>query len=385
MAFPLHSRPLYIRYHANRISCASFCTFLYLVCLIVLPYILTFALGGMWTKEVLVREQPKVNFRYEVLMEATAVTDVAVASKPIVPLAWSTSQELNDALRDTLRPCSLRTWEEDDELDGFPDRLQLALSMPVDADNGERVLAASVVVGVSVTFVTEFKLTMNASVVLEASSPLPGRLWEQTADLELRSNHAQRSLDLVARDPCPAPTWAFARPQLETGGPATASSILAQYAKCNDTVIAAARTPPLWTPGIDENFEARLTLRIPPMLTARRPGCALSPARTPLVPSRPVVHHVCTDRAWMRATPYDPIYPGAHGPLPWSPRPRFPVLQAGGNTQARVRAVHSILHPHFCHPQLRVWRSLPVRRRRCAHASPDQAAQVLVDRQPEVA
>ena len=289
MAFPLHSRPLYIRYHANRISCASFCTFLYLVCLIVLPYILTFALGGMWTKEVLVREQPKVNFRYEVLMEATAVTDVAVASKPIVPLAWSTSQELNDALRDTLRPCSLRTWEEDDELDGFPDRLQLALSMPVDADNGERVLAASVVVGVSVTFVTEFKLTMNASVVLEASSPLPGRLWEQTADLELRSNHAQRSLDLVARDPCPAPTWAFARPQLETGGPATASSILAQYAKCNDTVIAAARTPPLWTPGIDENFEARLTLRIPPMLTARRPGCALSPARTrPLCPRDPL-------------------------------------------------------------------------------------------------
>ena len=269
-SIPNYSRPLYITYHANRLSCASCCTFFYVICLIVLPYITVYSLGGMWTKEALVREQPRVRFRYELLVEAHASTP----SDAIVPLGWSTSQTINDALRSSLRPCSLRAWEEDDERDGLPDRLKFVVKMPIDSSAGERVHSASVLVGVDVAFEREFELRLNASLLMQASSPLAGRRWEQTSDLTLRSNHPQRSLDLLPRDPCPAPTWAFGRPELESGGPATASSILSQYSLCNDTMVLGSQ-PPLWTPGVTDEFEAHLTLRIPPQLTTRRPGYAL--------------------------------------------------------------------------------------------------------------
>ena len=264
---PHYWRPLYVSYHANRASCASCCTLLYVVALVAIPYVLACSLGGLWTKEALVREQPRVRFRYEMLVEAHAST----FSEPVVPLSWSTSQSLNDALGGSVRPCTLRAWDEDDELDGFPDRLEFAVTMPLDAAAGERLLSASVLVGIDVTFARDFQLRLNASVRLDAASPLPGKRWEQTADLVLRSDNPQRSLDLPPRSPCPTPTWAFEHPTQPSGLPASASSILGQYRMCNDTVVAQSRHS-VWTPGVADAFEARLTLRVPPQLTPRPPG-----------------------------------------------------------------------------------------------------------------
>jgi len=264
----LYTRPLKVKYHTNRCSCGSFCALLYLAALIILPYVTVYALGGMWTKEQLVREQPDVLFRYEVLFEAQLSK---LPSAEIVPLAWSTSQPLNDALRERLRPCQLRTYYEDDERDGKPDRLQLELTMPLDPDAGERLLSASLLVGVGVSFEREFRLELNASLHAQASHPLPGRAWHQTADLTLRSNKPQRSLDLGARDACPEPTWMFREPVQPNGQPATSETILAQYSRCNDTSLLEPQLP-LWTAGIGKEFTTTLTIRIPPQQTTRRPG-----------------------------------------------------------------------------------------------------------------
>ena len=68
-----------------------------------------------------------------------------------------------------------------------------------------------------------------------------------------------------------APTWAFEHPVLPDGAPASAASVLAQYAACNDTVVALAQ-PPVWTPGVASKFEAHLTVRVPAIAAARRPG-----------------------------------------------------------------------------------------------------------------
>lgn len=285
-----HWRPLYVTYHANRVSCASCCTLLYVVCLIVLPYITVFALGGLWTKEAPVREQPRVRFRYELLMEAHAST----STEAIVPIGWSTSQSINDALGAAQRPCTLRAWEEDDELDGYPDRLQFVVAMPIDANAGERVLSASVLLGLDVAFSRDFQLRLNASVRLDASSPLAGKRWEQTADLTLRSNEPQRSLDLQPRQPCPSPTWAFQQPVLPSGAAASASSILAHYARCNDTIVPDSRHS-IWTPGVADEFEAHITLRVPPLLTSRRPGYAH------LTPTAPMRALFCRPRSHARA------------------------------------------------------------------------------------
>lgn len=265
----LYWRPVEITYHANRYSCATCCTAFYILCSIILPYVTVYALGGMWTKEAAAREQPLVASRYEVLVQAYASS--AAQNLEVVPLLWSTSQQLNDAIGSSLRPCSLRSWTEDDERDGYPDRLQYALTIPLDADAGERLHSVSVLVGVGVRFDREFSLRLNSSLHMHASSPLPGREWRQTADLTLSSAAPQRSLDLVPRPPCPSPTWAFEQPVQTDGAPASIASILSQYAACNDTVALNAQ-PPVWTPGVTSSFEAHLTIRVPAILAARRPG-----------------------------------------------------------------------------------------------------------------
>jgi len=263
----LYSKPLAITYHANKLTCASFCTLLYIVAAVVLPYVAAFGLGGLWTKEVLVREQPLVGFRYEALVEAYGKS----ATEELVAWSWSTSIELNDALGTALRPCELQAWEEDDERDGYPDRLQFVLRMPLDAAAGERLLSMSVVLGLDVAFTRHFELHMNSSVRLEASSPLAGRRWQQTADLALRSKEPQLSLVMRPREPCPTPTWALQTPSVPSGAAASAASILESYASCNDTAVAVAH-PPNWQPGISSTFEAAITLRIPHELTTRKPG-----------------------------------------------------------------------------------------------------------------
>lgn len=263
----LFSRALTVDYHANTVTCASFLTLLYLLALIVLPYVANYGLGGMWTRELLVREQPLTRFRYEALVHAHGTSDVT----SVAAWGWSTSMALNDALGTALRPMELSYWEEDDERDGRPDRLQFVLRVPLDRAAGERLLSVSVLLGVDVAFERDFDLRLNSSLLLEASSPLPGSVWNQTADLAMRSQQPQRSKALGQREPCPSPVWALIQPVQPSGAAATAASVLASYAACNDTVVLEAQ-PKLWTPGLGDSFEATLTVRVPSLMLTRRPG-----------------------------------------------------------------------------------------------------------------
>ena len=111
----------------------------------------------------------------------------------------------------------------------------------------------------------------GATVHMHASNALPGTKWTQVGDLRLKSDVAQRALDLTARDPCPAPTWMFKEPVLATGTPATPVSMMAQYSTCNDTAVLDAE-PPLWSTGVADTFEAELTVRVPPQLHFRQPN-----------------------------------------------------------------------------------------------------------------
>jgi len=263
----LYSKPITVTYHANRITCASFCTLINLLAVIILPYVAAWGFGNLWTKELLVTEQPHARFRYEALVEAHGTS----SSSELVSWSWSTSLELNDALDTALRPCELLAWEEDDERDGRPDRLQFVVRMPLDVAAGERLLSMSVVLGVDVAFHRHFQLRMNSSLHLVASSPLAGQRWQQTADLVLRSQQPQRPKDYERREPCPEPTWALQTPVTQSGGAANASTILGPYSACNDTAVLEAQ-PPIWTPGISSSFEAALTVHVPRILTTRKPG-----------------------------------------------------------------------------------------------------------------
>ena len=139
----LYSTPLATTYHANTASCASLCTLLYAAALLLVPWPLAYAAGGLWLKEASVRERPLVRFSHEVLVEGYGV---GVESR----FGWSTSFELNDALAHRLRPCELRAWSDDADRDGVPEELHFALSVPLVPEGGGDPLplhALSVVVG----------------------------------------------------------------------------------------------------------------------------------------------------------------------------------------------------------------------------------------------
>ena len=78
----LYSRSISVVYRANTVSCASCCTLFFYLAIIIVPYIATYAFGGMWTKESLVREQPTVRFRYEVVVEAYGSSELPAPGEP---------------------------------------------------------------------------------------------------------------------------------------------------------------------------------------------------------------------------------------------------------------------------------------------------------------
>ena len=151
----IHSRPIAITHHANRVSCASCCSVCYILALIILPYVVAYAMGAFWTKEAFEREQPNVRFRHEALVEAYLADGTA--------LGWSTSAQLNTALGSRLRPCQLRAWAEDDERDGKPDALQFVLRVPLDAAAGERLHGLTLLVGVEASYQSASSLHLNGA------------------------------------------------------------------------------------------------------------------------------------------------------------------------------------------------------------------------------
>ena len=106
----LYSRPLSVEYHANLLSCSSLLSLVYVAACIILPYLVTYGLGGMWIREQPFRSQPRTIFRYEAVVEAYGVS----SSTAIASWGWSTSSTLNDRLGMSLRPMLLSHWEEDD-------------------------------------------------------------------------------------------------------------------------------------------------------------------------------------------------------------------------------------------------------------------------------
>lgn len=227
---------------------------LHLVALIVIPYWLAWLLGGFWLKEAFVRERPLVTMRHETLVEGR----LADSTK----LAWSTSSELNAALRSHLRPCSLRAWTEDADLDGVPELMHFKVQLPLQP--GERLHAFAIIVGLDIRFDdgSHAGLRLNGSLFAQHASPLAGAHWRQRSKLVLDMREPLNRWRM--RDPCPSPFWVLQQPVLPDGSAADLESISGRYASCFDRVHLAAQEP-IWSPGVAEQFEALLSISVPEM------------------------------------------------------------------------------------------------------------------------
>jgi len=257
------SRPVTATYHANRCSCASCCVFCYVVWLIILPFIVAYAIGGFWTKEQLVREQPLVRFRHEALVEAHLSSDDS--------FGWSTSSAHNQALGARLRPCQLRVWSDDHERDGKPDALQVSLKLPLDSAAGERLHALTLLVGVEVIYQSQSSLSLNGTLSVQHSSALSGSRWRQFADLQLHTQHPLRPSSMSRREPCAEDSWMLQQPLGFDGQAVTAEAEMDRYNACNDTVRLVPHAP-LWTPGVTDSFEVHLTVLVPSQQLSYYPG-----------------------------------------------------------------------------------------------------------------
>ena len=121
------------------------------------------------------REQPRVRFRHEALVEMYRLEEIPPGTTPPVPvkMGWPTSGPLNDALGAALRPCELRSWEEDDDRDGKADSLRFHLKVPLDEAAGERLHSLTFMVGVSALFSEEATLALNGTATVAGTGSAP--------------------------------------------------------------------------------------------------------------------------------------------------------------------------------------------------------------------
>ena len=115
--------------------------------------------------------------------------------------------------RQALRPCELRSWEEDDDRDGKADSLRFHLKVPLDEAAGERLHSLTFMVGVSALFSEETTLALNGTATVAHSSALPGARWRQSGELQVRrSDGPFRATVLPELSPCSTPFWMLQDP-----------------------------------------------------------------------------------------------------------------------------------------------------------------------------
>ena len=174
----LYSEPLQKRYEAPLASPAS-CIVLALVTgLIVVPFIVAYALGGFWLKENMFFEQPAVTFEKDIVMILTGAGNTL--------LTWSTRPEFNKYRLNTVRMPTVKTMEVDNDYDGKMDWLDFEVQVPL--------LETESVNNVQLAFFLDyqvsawFPLTMKSLAIVNVQYPLPASSLYVDGQLRFRQN-----------------------------------------------------------------------------------------------------------------------------------------------------------------------------------------------------
>ncbi|XP_039619362.1 transmembrane protein 231 [Polypterus senegalus] len=186
--YEVYSHPALLRYKT------SICTKATLFLLIVLgltyipPLLVTYKSQGFWIKLSTYEEQPVVKFQYQILMIATTSINGDY-------VAWSTFQNLNNLLGDSLRIPSVSVMEEDKNQDGKYDQMTFKLQLPLQST--EQVYSVNLILGFSYSLFRMSTFVMQSMAYIQHSSPLPGSLLYVNGDLKLQQRQplSHRGLD----------------------------------------------------------------------------------------------------------------------------------------------------------------------------------------------
>mmetsp|Transcript_18266 Transcript_18266/g.36532 ORF Transcript_18266/g.36532 Transcript_18266/m.36532 type:complete len:322 (+) Transcript_18266:156-1121(+) len=124
----LFQEPIRRRYYAPYLSC-SYLFFLVTVwILICLPFFLSYS-GDFWLKTNTYREQPANIFEYKLIVQASG-------PQQSDNFFYSSVPKLNTLNSDSLRMCTVRSIESDNNLDSIPDSFRLEIDVPLAASEG---------------------------------------------------------------------------------------------------------------------------------------------------------------------------------------------------------------------------------------------------------
>lgn len=155
MSFEVHREPLYRRYYATSFSGACCYSIAFGFILIVLPLIIAYNTSAFWLKDDVIYEQPSVSYRYYTIVELHGLRNGAPMN-----LYYSTSPTTNKLNTEILRIPLFQSAELDDNRDGFTDRLELGIQMPLTP--AECIYSLNSVVYFDVKFETIAKYEFDA-------------------------------------------------------------------------------------------------------------------------------------------------------------------------------------------------------------------------------
>eukprot|EP01038_Epipyxis_sp_PR26KG_P013637 gene13637-18299_t len=179
MSYEIHREPLYRRYHTELISWGCFYTMFFWFVLIFLPLIISYNSSAFWLREQIAFEQPFLTYRYRTIAQLSGQKN----GEPI-NLYYSTSNYLNNLHERSLRIPLVQSAEIDDNHDGYMDRMELTLQMPL--NNQEYINSVQLLVYFDVRLDTPAKYLFDsiAYFTYESMNPIANIIVD--GDINLR-------------------------------------------------------------------------------------------------------------------------------------------------------------------------------------------------------
>jgi len=246
----IFEEPLCRKYNNSIFSYAFLFRVIVILCIIILPFVISYMTQSFWIKEWIYREQPQVKFKHQLIVIAEGAT-------PGTYYTWSTLPNFNELYSSHLRVPEVKSSELDTNADGLTDEITIQVIFPL--NNGEMVYRVAVVTAFEYTLSQRVHLDMETVCVVDHSSPLPGTAVYFAGELKL---HQEAPLP-VNLHITPSPILPS---QVTFVTDVLLQNILLDITRSN--VSAPCITPhPVWVSGLSSEFLVNIVLRIPPAET----------------------------------------------------------------------------------------------------------------------
>lgn len=285
MPVQVHSEYLQRRFVASWCSVACFVNFLIVAGAGILPLYIAWASNSFWIKEAVRWEQPAIEFRNELIV---AVSGRAGASNSFYRL-WTTSPAANDLIGNAAAVTPVvKSSTSDFNLDGRPDELHLAITVPLSTI--EYPTSVTVLAFVEAKLTTVTRMQMDGVLVASHTSGVSGSSFVADGDVVFRQRDSlPYAPDGIYTPYLRSPLTPLAAPtSIQDVLP---NNILREYRSRNHTVELSVpyaiweeqRPDYSMPPYVDviqavgrtvgrKSFDIRVTARIPPTAVRVRPG-----------------------------------------------------------------------------------------------------------------